>query len=144
MDRYNKYQTKQLHAHTACKHNSWWWLVLDRVTTKEYHPRLCIEDFMARYKCNHITLLKAKILDQYRWSGFVRCYSIAMVTYPLQLNFISMYTDYEYNSVNILLMSPDSREVINWNNTLKLSHYNLYSGVIVLTHAVITAKSLYS
>jgi len=25
MDRYNKYQTKQLHAHTyTCTHNSWW------------------------------------------------------------------------------------------------------------------------
>jgi len=56
MDRYNKYQTKQLHAHTyTCTHNSWW-LVLGWVNTKEYHPRLCIDyvDFMARYKCNYI------------------------------------------------------------------------------------------
>jgi len=32
------------------------WLVLDWVTTEEYHPRLCIDyvDFMARYKCNCI------------------------------------------------------------------------------------------
>jgi len=38
MDRYNNYQTKQLHAHTyTCTHNSWW-LVLGWVTTKEYHP----------------------------------------------------------------------------------------------------------
>jgi len=38
MDRYNKYQTKQLHAHAyICTHNSWW-LVLGWVTTKEYHP----------------------------------------------------------------------------------------------------------
>jgi len=40
MDRNNKYQTKQLHAHTyTCTHNSWW-LVLGWVTTKEYHPHL--------------------------------------------------------------------------------------------------------
>jgi len=38
MDRYNKYQTKQLNAHTyTCIRNSWW-LVLGWVTTKEYHP----------------------------------------------------------------------------------------------------------
>jgi len=38
MDRYNKYQTKQLQAHTyTCTHNSWS-LVLDWVTTKKYHP----------------------------------------------------------------------------------------------------------
>jgi len=58
MDCYNKYQTKQLHAHTyTCTHNSWW-LVLGWVTTKEYHPRLCINnvDFMARYKCNYINV----------------------------------------------------------------------------------------
>jgi len=37
IDRCNKYQTKQLHAHTyTCTHNSWW-LVLGWVTTKEYH-----------------------------------------------------------------------------------------------------------
>jgi len=56
MDRYNKYQTKQLHAHKyTCTHNSWW-LVLGWVTFKEYHPRLCIDyvDFMARNKCNYI------------------------------------------------------------------------------------------
>jgi len=55
MDRCNKYQTKQLHAHTyTFTHNSWW--LLGWVTTKEYHPRLCIDyfDFMARYKCNYI------------------------------------------------------------------------------------------
>jgi len=54
MDRYNKYQTKQFHAHTyTCTHN--WWLVLGYVTTKEYHPHLCVNyvDFMARYKCNY-------------------------------------------------------------------------------------------
>jgi len=52
MDRYNKYQTKQLHAHTyTCTHDSWW-LVLGWVTTKEYY-RI---DFIARYKCNYITL----------------------------------------------------------------------------------------
>jgi len=56
MDRYNKYYTKQLNAQTyTCTHNIWW-LVLGWVTTKEYHPRLCIDyvDFMARYKCNYI------------------------------------------------------------------------------------------
>jgi len=58
MDRYNKYQTKQLHARpNTCTYTSWW-LVLGWMTTKEYHPRLCIDyvDFMARYKCNYITL----------------------------------------------------------------------------------------
>jgi len=56
MDRYNKYQTKQLHTHTyTCTHNSWW-LELSWVTTKEYHPPLCINyvDFMERYKSNYI------------------------------------------------------------------------------------------
>jgi len=60
MDRYNKYQTKQLHAHTyTCTHNSWW-LVLGCVTTKEYHPRRCIDyfDFMARYKSNYIYIYR--------------------------------------------------------------------------------------
>jgi len=50
MNRYNKYQTKQLQAYTyTCVHNSWW-LVLGWVTTKEYHPRLCIDyvDFMVQ------------------------------------------------------------------------------------------------
>jgi len=38
MVRYNKYQSKQLHAHTyTCTHNSWW-IVLVWVTTKEFHP----------------------------------------------------------------------------------------------------------
>jgi len=38
MNRYNKYQTKQLHEHTyTCTHNSWW-LVLGWMTIKEYHP----------------------------------------------------------------------------------------------------------
>jgi len=33
----------QLHGHTyTCTHNSGW-LVLGWVTTKEYHPRLCID-----------------------------------------------------------------------------------------------------
>jgi len=58
MDRYNKYQTMQLHAHTyTCTytHNNWW-LVLGWASTKEDHPRLCINyvDFMARFKCNYI------------------------------------------------------------------------------------------
>jgi len=60
MDRYNKYQTKQLHAHTnTYTHNSWW-LVLGWVTTKEYYLRHCIDyvDFMARYKCYYIYIYK--------------------------------------------------------------------------------------
>jgi len=65
MDRYNKYQSKQLHAHTyTCTHNSWW-LVLGWVTPKEYHPRLCIDyvDFIARnvlgmmLNCIHIVIV---------------------------------------------------------------------------------------
>jgi len=58
MERYTKYQTKQLHAHTyTCTHNSGW-LALGWVTNKEYHPSLCIDyvDFMAHYKCNYIKI----------------------------------------------------------------------------------------
>jgi len=64
MDRYNKYHTKQLYAHTyTCSHNGWW-PVLGWVTTKEYHRRLCIDyvDFMARYKFNYIYILHVVIL----------------------------------------------------------------------------------
>jgi len=39
MCRYNKYQTKQSHAHTYTCTNDSCWLVLGRVTTKECHPR---------------------------------------------------------------------------------------------------------
>jgi len=42
VNRYNKYQTNQLHAHThTCTRNSWW-LVLRWVTTNECHQRLRI------------------------------------------------------------------------------------------------------
>jgi len=67
MDRCNKYQTKavtrtHIHLHTQLVggyYNTW----LQWVTTKEYHPRLCIEyvDFVARYKCNYITFYGARV-----------------------------------------------------------------------------------
>jgi len=49
MDRYNKYQTKQLHAHTyPCTRKSWR-LVLGWVTTKEYHPLPRLDRQMSTY-----------------------------------------------------------------------------------------------
>jgi len=59
MDRYNKYQTKQLHAHNRTTS-----LVLGWVTTKECHSRLCIDyvDFVARYKCNYIYIYTFKFI----------------------------------------------------------------------------------
>jgi len=55
MDRYNNYQTKQLHERTHTYTHNNRWLVFGWVTTKEYHPHLCIDyvDSMARYKCNY-------------------------------------------------------------------------------------------
>ena len=61
MGRDLKFQTSNTHTHTA--HTNSWWLVISWLTTKEYHPRLCIanSDFMVRFKYDYHIKIYIKI-----------------------------------------------------------------------------------